>query len=158
MRTAASAVRRLGLPLAVQARDQPRSCRTNDSALSDEFRARVWRCAQPRIVRPFDRRACQVTSRMGLFLGEKPPILMKGGKAPRQRIDMETIARTALQLGNYIRQRRRELGLTQEKLAAKVGVRQRTVSDIETSAGSSSRCPATHAGRDRPGIRDPSTH
>lgn len=47
---------------------------------------------------------------------------------------METIARTPLQLGNYIRQRRRELGLTQEKLAAKVGVRQRTVSDIETSA------------------------
>lgn len=47
---------------------------------------------------------------------------------------METIARTPLQLGNYIRQRRRELGLTQEALAAKVGVRQRTVSDIETSA------------------------
>src|ERR1700751_1006527 len=47
---------------------------------------------------------------------------------------METIARTPLQLGNYIRQRRRELGLTQEKLAAKVGVRQRTVSHIETSA------------------------
>jgi HTH-type transcriptional regulator / antitoxin HipB len=47
---------------------------------------------------------------------------------------METIARTPLQLGNHIRQRRRELGLTQEKLAAKVGVRQRTVSDIETSA------------------------
>ena len=47
---------------------------------------------------------------------------------------METIARTPLQLGNYIRQRRRELGLTQDKLAAKVGVRQRTVSDLETSA------------------------
>ena len=47
---------------------------------------------------------------------------------------METIARTPLQLGNYFRQRRRELGLTQEKLAAKVGLRQRTVSDIETSA------------------------
>ena len=47
---------------------------------------------------------------------------------------METIARTPLQLGNYIRQRRRELGLTQEKLAATVGVRQRTISDIETSA------------------------
>jgi len=44
------------------------------------------------------------------------------------------IARTPLQLGNYIRERRRELGLTQENLAAKVGVRQRTVSDIETSA------------------------
>ena len=47
---------------------------------------------------------------------------------------METIARTPLQLGNYIRQRRRELGLTQEKLAAKAGVRQRTISDVETSA------------------------
>jgi HTH-type transcriptional regulator / antitoxin HipB len=47
---------------------------------------------------------------------------------------MESIARTPLQLGNYIRQRRRELGLTQEKLAAKVGVRQRTISDVETSA------------------------
>lgn len=83
---------------------------------------------------PFDRRAGPGPSRMSLFPGEKPPILMIGGKAPRQRIDMETIARTPLQLGNYIRQRRRELGLTQEKLAAKVGVRQRTVSDIETSA------------------------
>lgn len=47
---------------------------------------------------------------------------------------METIARTPLQLGNYIRQRRRELGLTQEKLAVKVGIRQRTISDVETSA------------------------
>lgn len=47
---------------------------------------------------------------------------------------METIARTPLQLGYYIRQRRRELGLTQEALAAKVWVRQRTVSDLETSA------------------------
>jgi HTH-type transcriptional regulator / antitoxin HipB len=47
---------------------------------------------------------------------------------------MQTIARTPLQLGNYLRQRRRELGLTQEKLAAKAGVRQRTISDVETSA------------------------
>ena len=47
---------------------------------------------------------------------------------------METIARTPLQLGNSIRQGRRELGLTQEKLAAKVGVRQRTISNLETSA------------------------
>jgi HTH-type transcriptional regulator/antitoxin HipB len=78
-------------------------------------------------------------------LGEKPPNLKIGGKAPNmhlgvkaprplESVNMETIARTPLQLGNYIRQRRRELGLTQEKLAAKVGVRQRTVSDIETSA------------------------
>ena len=44
---------------------------------------------------------------------------------------METIARTPLQLGNSIRERRRKLGLSQEQLAAKVGVRQRTVSDIE---------------------------
>jgi HTH-type transcriptional regulator / antitoxin HipB len=47
---------------------------------------------------------------------------------------METIARTPLQLGNSIRQRRCQLGLTQDKLAAKVGMRQRTVSDVETSA------------------------
>lgn len=44
---------------------------------------------------------------------------------------METIARTPLQLGNSIRERRRKLGLSQEQLAAKVGVRQKTVSDIE---------------------------
>ena len=53
--------------------------------------------------------------------------------SPRESPNMETIARTPLQLGNYIRQRRRKLGLTQEKLSTKVGVRQRTVSDIETS-------------------------
>ena len=47
---------------------------------------------------------------------------------------MESIARTPLQLGNSIRQRRRELGLTQDQLAAKAGVRQRTISDIERSA------------------------
>jgi len=48
--------------------------------------------------------------------------------------NIDRIARTPLQLGNYIRERRRELGFTQENLAAKIGVRQRTVSDIETSA------------------------
>lgn len=47
---------------------------------------------------------------------------------------METLARTPLQLGTCIRERRRQMGMTQEQLAAKVGVRQRTVSDIETSA------------------------
>lgn len=47
---------------------------------------------------------------------------------------METIARTPLQLGSYIRQRRHELRLTQEQLAAKIGVQQRTVSVLETSA------------------------
>jgi len=38
---------------------------------------------------------------------------------------MLAIAPTPLQLGNSIRKRRRELGLTQEQLAAKAGVRQR---------------------------------
>jgi HTH-type transcriptional regulator/antitoxin HipB len=46
---------------------------------------------------------------------------------------METIARTPLQLGNAIRERRRKLGMSQEQFAAKVGVRQKTVSDIETA-------------------------
>jgi len=46
---------------------------------------------------------------------------------------METIARTPLQLGNSLRERRRKQGLTQEQLAAKVGVRQRTISDIESA-------------------------
>jgi HTH-type transcriptional regulator/antitoxin HipB len=46
---------------------------------------------------------------------------------------METIARTPLQLGNSIRERRRKLALSQEQLAAKIGVRQRTVSDIENA-------------------------
>jgi HTH-type transcriptional regulator/antitoxin HipB len=46
---------------------------------------------------------------------------------------MDTIARTPLQLGNSIRERRRELRLTQEQLAEKVGVRQRTISDVESA-------------------------
>ena len=46
---------------------------------------------------------------------------------------METIARTPHQLGNSIRERRRKLGLTQEQLAEKVGVRQRTISDVESA-------------------------
>lgn len=46
---------------------------------------------------------------------------------------MATFARTPLQLGNGIRERRRRLGLTQEQLAAKAGVRQRTVSDVENA-------------------------
>jgi HTH-type transcriptional regulator/antitoxin HipB len=48
---------------------------------------------------------------------------------------METITRTPLQLGNAIRESRRTLGLTQEQLATKAGVRQRTISDIESAAG-----------------------
>jgi HTH-type transcriptional regulator/antitoxin HipB len=46
---------------------------------------------------------------------------------------MDTIARTPLQLGNSIRERRRALGLTQEQLAKRVGVRQRTISDVESA-------------------------
>lgn len=46
---------------------------------------------------------------------------------------METIARTPLQLGNSIRERRRKLQLSQEQLAAKVSVRQKTVSDLESA-------------------------
>ena len=74
-------------------------------------------------------------------LGGKPPTFQLGGKAHKKAIDanrkennMQAIARTPLQLGNSIRERRRELGLTQEQLAAKAGVRQRTISDIERSA------------------------
>lgn len=47
---------------------------------------------------------------------------------------MEMLARTPLRLGACIRERRRQMGMIQEQLAAKVGVRQRTASDIETSA------------------------
>lgn len=46
----------------------------------------------------------------------------------------DKIARTPIQLGNLIRERRRQLGLTQETLATKIGVRQRTISDMETCA------------------------
>ncbi len=46
---------------------------------------------------------------------------------------METVARTPLQFGNEIRENRRKLGMTQEQLAARAGVRQRTVSDIENA-------------------------
>ncbi len=40
---------------------------------------------------------------------------------------------TPLQLANYIRAKRRKLGLSQEQLAAKIGVRQKTLSDIENA-------------------------
>ncbi len=46
---------------------------------------------------------------------------------------MELIVRTTLQLANSIRVRRRKLGLSQEQLAAKIGVRQKTLSDIENA-------------------------
>lgn len=45
----------------------------------------------------------------------------------------EMIARTPIQLANSIRVRRRKLGLSQEELAQKIGVRQRTLSDIENA-------------------------
>jgi HTH-type transcriptional regulator / antitoxin HipB len=64
---------------------------------------------------------------IGCNLGGKAPI-------PRESPNVETIARTPFQLGNSIRQRRRQLGLTQDKLAGKIGMRQRTVSDLESSA------------------------
>lgn len=46
---------------------------------------------------------------------------------------MENIVRTPLQLGNSIRERRRKLGLSQEQLAARIGMRQKTVSDVENT-------------------------
>lgn len=48
-------------------------------------------------------------------------------------MNMEVIARTPLQLANSIRVRRRRLGLSQEELAQKIGVRQKTLSDIENA-------------------------
>lgn len=47
---------------------------------------------------------------------------------------MESIARTPGQLGNILRQRRRELKLTQRALAAKLRVHQPAISQLETSA------------------------
>ena len=46
---------------------------------------------------------------------------------------MEILARTPLQLANAIRVKRRKLGLSQEQLAERIGVRQRTLSDIENA-------------------------
>jgi HTH-type transcriptional regulator/antitoxin HipB len=46
---------------------------------------------------------------------------------------MDLLVRTPLQLANSIRVRRRKLGLSQEQLAAKIGVRQKTLSDIENA-------------------------
>ncbi len=48
-------------------------------------------------------------------------------------MNVEIIARTPLQLANSIRVRRRKLGLSQEVLAQKIGVRQKTLSDIENA-------------------------
>lgn len=47
---------------------------------------------------------------------------------------MDQIARTTKDLGNVLRQARKARNLTQADLAARAGVWQRTVSNIETSA------------------------
>jgi HTH-type transcriptional regulator/antitoxin HipB len=47
---------------------------------------------------------------------------------------MEQVVRTPEQLGNFIQRRRRQLAVTQKQVAAKIGVRQPTISDLETSA------------------------
>lgn len=47
---------------------------------------------------------------------------------------MEQVARTATQLGNLLRRRRTELRLSQGELASRIGLRQSTISALETSA------------------------
>ena len=47
---------------------------------------------------------------------------------------MDQLARTTKDLGNVLRQARKAKNLTQADLAARAGVWQRTVSNIETSA------------------------
>jgi HTH-type transcriptional regulator/antitoxin HipB len=47
---------------------------------------------------------------------------------------MDQIARSTKDLGNVLRQARKAVNLTQADLAARAGVWQRTVSNIETSA------------------------
>jgi HTH-type transcriptional regulator / antitoxin HipB len=49
---------------------------------------------------------------------------------------MHTITRSSKQLGNLIRSRRKTLNLTQSILADKTGLRQATISQIETGSGS----------------------
>jgi HTH-type transcriptional regulator/antitoxin HipB len=46
---------------------------------------------------------------------------------------MDGIVRRPLQLGNLIREKRRKLGLSQGQVATKTGVRQETISVIETA-------------------------
>jgi HTH-type transcriptional regulator / antitoxin HipB len=46
---------------------------------------------------------------------------------------MQQVARTPKQLGSLLRQRRRELGVSQGTLAAQIGLRQSTISELETS-------------------------
>jgi HTH-type transcriptional regulator/antitoxin HipB len=49
---------------------------------------------------------------------------------------MAPIVRQPIQLGNLVRERRKALGLTQAALADKVGLRQATISQIETGSNS----------------------
>lgn len=48
---------------------------------------------------------------------------------------MTQLARSATQIGNIVRRRRRTAGLTQQQLADQLGVRQATVSSVEAGAG-----------------------
>jgi len=48
---------------------------------------------------------------------------------------MENTARTAKQIGDAIRRRRKSLSLTQRDVSAKTGLRQPTVSALETGEG-----------------------
>jgi HTH-type transcriptional regulator/antitoxin HipB len=47
---------------------------------------------------------------------------------------MEQIVRTSEQLGSFIQRRRRQLAMSQQQLADKIGMRQPTISELETSA------------------------
>jgi HTH-type transcriptional regulator/antitoxin HipB len=60
--------------------------------------------------------------------------LCKESRQQGGRDIMEQVARTPKQLGNLLRERRTELHLTQKELASRVGLRQSTVSALETSA------------------------
>ena len=55
-------------------------------------------------------------------------------KPERKRPLDSQVARTPKQLGSLLKQRRAELGLTQGELAARIRLRQSTVSSMETSA------------------------
>lgn len=48
---------------------------------------------------------------------------------------MTQLARSTTQIGNIVKRQRRAAGLTQNDLAARLGVRQATVSSVEAGAG-----------------------
>ena len=48
---------------------------------------------------------------------------------------MAQLARSAAQIGAIVRRQRRAVGLTQQGLAERLGVRQATVSSVEAGAG-----------------------